>query len=451
MKNHLPRRAFAIASIVAAAGMFPLLRGQDRDDGKVYAIRGATIHTLAGQPIEDGTVIIQGGRITGVGSRIGVPRGAQVVNAQGLHVYPGMLDAFSYVGLTEVGAVSATNDITEKGDFNPHLQAAIAVHPASEHIPVARANGITHAVVAPGGAGLPLGGTGRGTPPVIPGEASLMNLNGWTWEEMLVDPAIGMVLTWPTIDMPRRFNFGPPEDEPSDPSFRKAEEKYEERVAEIETWLEASRHYGRAKQAGSLEAPDSKLEALLPVVEGRQRVIVVANAARAIRNAVAFCQKHKLKMVLAGGAEAWKEKKLLSEKKIPVILGPTQAIPEEEDDPYDKLYSAPGELHEAGIKIAFGSFNSSDSRLLPYEAAMGVPFGLPREEALNAITRNPAEILGIADRFGTVEEGKVANLIVTDGDPLSITTEVRYLFIQGELTPTDNKHQQLYEKYLARP
>lgn len=445
MNRLLAQRVLLTASVALLAWVSPRLHGQDAGEGKVYAIRGATIHTLAGEPIEDGTILMQAGRITGVGSKIGVPRGAQVVNAQGLHVYPGMLDAFSYVGLTEVGAVRATNDIGEKGDFNPHLQAAIAVHPASEHIPVTRANGITHVVVAPGG-------TGRGGgQSVIPGEASLMNLNGWTWEEMLVDPAIGMVLTWPTIDMPRRSRFRPPDDEESDPSFRKAEEKYLERVAEIEKWLEASRHYGRAKQAGTLETPDSKLDALFEVAEGRQQVIVVANEARAIRNAVAFCDKHKLKMVLAGGTEAWNEKKLLSEKKVAVILGPTQVTPEEEDDPYDKPYSAPGELHEAGVKIAFGSFNSSDSRLLPYEAATGVPFGLPREEALNAITRNPAEILGVADRFGTIEEGKVANLIVTDGDPLNITTQIRYLFIKGEPTPTDNKHQQLYEKYLARP
>jgi imidazolonepropionase-like amidohydrolase len=446
MNRYLAQRVLWIAAAVLAAWASPPLHGQDPGEGTVYAIRGATIHTLAGEPIEDGTIIIQGGRITGVGRRIGVPRGAQVVNAQGLQVYPGMLDAFSYVGLTEVGAVRATNDIGEKGDFNPHLQAAIAVHPASEHIPVTRANGITHAVVAPGGTG----GRGGGQS-IISGEASLMNLNGWTWEEMLVDPAIGMVVTWPTIDVPRSNRFRPPGDEESDPSFRKAEERYIERVAEIETWLEASRHYGQAKQAGTLETPDSKLDALFEVVEGRQQLIVVANEARAIRNSVAFCEKHKLKMILAGGAEAWKEKKLLSEKKIPVILGPTQVTPEEEDDRYDQPYSTPGELHEAGVKIAFGSFNSSDSRLLPYEAATGVPFGLPREEALNAVTRNPAEILGVADRFGTIEEGKVANLIVTDGDPLNITTQIRYLFIQGELTPTDNKHQQLYEKYLARP
>jgi imidazolonepropionase-like amidohydrolase len=445
MNRSVLRRAAWIAPVALMAcvwaGPAP---AQDASSGKIYAIRGATIHTLAGEPVEDGTVILQGGRITGVGRKIGVPRGADVINAHGLHVYPGMLDAFSYVGLTEVSAVRATNDVGEKGDFNPHLQAAIAVHPASEHIPVTRANGITHALIAPGGP------SRRGTnESIIPGEASLIHLAGWTWEEMLVDPAIGMVLIWPTIAMPRSSR--PRDDEESERSFRNAREKYELRVAEIENWLEAARHYGRAEQAGTLQAPDSKLEALLAVAEGRRRLIVVANRARSIRDAVAFSEKHKLRMILAGGSEAWKEKQLLSEKKIDVILGPTQVVPEEEDDAYDQPYSTPGQLHQAGIKIAFGTFDSSDSRLLPYEAATAVPFGLPREEALKAITRNAAEILGVADRLGTIEEGKTGNLIVTDGDPLDIATQVRYLFIKGELTPTENKHLELYEKYIARP
>jgi imidazolonepropionase-like amidohydrolase len=432
-------------ALLACAGPIAA-HAQDAPNAKVYAIRGATVHTLAGESIEDGTVILQGGRITGVGRKIGIPRSAEVINAQGLHVYPGMLDAFSYVGLTEVSAVRATNDIGEKGEFNPHLQAAIAVHPESEHIPVTRANGVTHVLVAPGGAAR------RGADAsIIPGEASLMNLAGWTWEEMLIDPAAGMVLIWPTIDMPRPNRPGGPDGEESGASFGKAREKYEEHVAEIENWLEAASHYGRAKQAGTVQTPDSKLEALLEVVEGRQELIIVANRARAIRNAVTFCEKHKLRMILAGGSEAWKEKQLLAEKKIPVILGPTQVLPEEEDDSYDQPYSTPGELHEAGVKFAFGTFNSSDSRLLPYEAATAVPFGLPREEALNAITRNAAEILGVGDRLGTIEEGKIANLIVTDGDPLEITTEIRYLFINGEPTPTDNKQLELYQKYIARP
>jgi imidazolonepropionase-like amidohydrolase len=268
---------------------------------------------------------------------------------------------------------------------------------------------------------------------------------------MLAESSAGLVITWPSIEMGGRGRFGPPaEGEESEPSFKKAQQEYEDRVAEVESWFEAARHYGQAKQAGALDGPDSKLEALLPVLAGDEQVLIVANEARDIRNAVAFAEKHKLKMVLAGGFEAWKEKTLLSEKKIPVILGPTQVLPGEEDDAYDQPYSTPGQLVGAGIKIAFGSFDASNSRLLPYEAATGVPFGLPREEALRAVTRNAAEILGVAERYGTIEEGKVANLIVTDGDPLSITTEIRYLFIQGELTPTDNKHQELFERYGAR-
>jgi imidazolonepropionase-like amidohydrolase len=445
--NNTSHRAYLAANLALAAALSAgVVWAQQEGDGKTYAIRGATVHTLAGEAIENGTVLIRDGRITGVGRNLSVPRGAEVVNAQGLHVYPGMLDAFSYVGLTEIRSVSATNDVGEKGDFNPHLQAAIAVHPASEIIPVTRANGVTHVLAAPGGTGGRSGGGG-----IIPGQASLMNLNGWTWEEMLAESSAGLVITWPSIEMGGRGRFGPPaEGEESEPSFKKAQQEYEDRIAEVESWFEAARHYGQAKQAGTLEAPDSKLEALLPVLAGAEQVLIVANEARDIRNAVAFAEKHKLKMVLAGGFEAWKEKTLLSEKKIPVILGPTQVLPGEEDDPYDQPYSTPGQLVGAGIKIAFGSFDASNSRLLPYEAATGVPFGLPREEALRAVTRNAAEILGVAERYGTIEEGKVANLIVTDGDPLSITTEIRYLFIQGELTPTDNKHQELFERYGAR-
>ncbi len=444
-RSSWPLAVWAVAFTLLGCALPVAARAQDDTSGKVYAIRGATVHTLAGEAIEDGTVLVQDGRITGVGRKLGVPRGAEVINAQGLHVYPGMLDAFSYVGLTEVGAVRATNDIDEKGEFNPQLEAAIAVHPESEHIPVTRANGVTQVLVAPGGE------PRRGAEPsIIPGQASLMNLAGWTWEQMLVEPTAGMVLVWPTIDMPRRRPGGPNGEE-SGASFTAAREKYEARVAEIDNWLEAASHYGRAKRAGTVQTPDPKLEALLEVVAGRRQLIVVANRARAIRHAVAFCEKHKLGMILAGGSEAWKEKQLLSEKKIAVILGPTQVLPEEEDDAYDQPYSTPGQLHAAGVKFAFGSFSSADSRLLPYEAATAVPFGLPREEALNAVTRNAAEILGVGDRFGTIEEGKVANLIVTDGDPLEIATQVRYLFIDGKPTPTDNKQLELYQKYIARP
>jgi imidazolonepropionase-like amidohydrolase len=209
----------------------------------------------------------------------------------------------------------------------------------------------------------------------------------------------------------------------------------------------------QAVERGSIDKfeRDLKLAALVPVVQGKLPLLITANDHREIKDAVQFCEQEKVRMILARGREAWKVKELLKEKKIPVILGPSHVLPSTEDEPYDQPFSLAGQLHAAGVKIAVATFDSANSRTLPYEAANYVPFGLPHAEALKAITVNPAEIFGMADRLGTIQPGKIANLIVTTGDPLEITTEVRHLFINGRLTSTDNKHQQLYERYLARP
>ncbi|MCL6564950.1 MAG: amidohydrolase family protein [Acidobacteriia bacterium] len=432
--NIANRRRALLAGICALGLLAPLAWTQSR---RVYAIRNAKIYTLAGPPIENGTVVVRDGKIAAVGRNVAVPSGAQVIQASGLQVYPGLFDSVSLLGLTEIGQVAATVDTTELGDYKPQLLAAVAIHPASEHIPVARANGITHAVSAPRGG-------------VLSGRASAIHLDGWTVEEMRLEPAVAMVLEWPslatgsfdfaTFTMRRR-------------PFSEVQREYEQKVAELRDWLVRARHYRQALQQGSPAKfeRDLKLEALVPVVEGRLPVLVLANNERDIRNAIQFCEEEKLKMILGSGAEAWRVKDLLKEKKIPVILRPTQSLPVQEDDPYDKPYTAPGELHAAGVKIAFATFNSSDSRTLPYEAAQAVPFGLPWEEALKAITIYPAQMFGLDDRLGTIEVGKIANLVVTDGDPLEITTQFRYVFIQGRPVSTDNRHRQLYEKYRARP
>ncbi|MGH9863654.1 MAG: amidohydrolase family protein, partial [Candidatus Acidiferrales bacterium] len=345
--------------------------------------------------------------------------------------------------------VSATVDIDELGSYNPHLAAATAVHPASEHIPVARANGITHALSAPGSSG---GGGffGGGGGALMPGQASLIHLSGWTIEEMLIKRSVGLIVNWPSFNT-RTFDFAT--FSVKERPFTEVKKEYDEKIVELENWLEAARHYAQAAEKGSPEKfeRDLKLEALAPVVEGKLPVIVMANSVRDIKNALEFCDQHHLKMILAGGAEAWKVKDQLKAKDIPVILRPTQALPGEEDEPYDKPFTNPAELHQAGVRIAFATFDSSDSRTLPYEAGNAVPYGLPYEVALKGITLTPAQILGVADQLGSLEVGKLANLIVTTGDPLEIQSQVRYLFINGQLTSTDNKHKQLYEKYRARP
>jgi len=438
------RTQILLTLVVAALLAAPLAAA-----AQAVAIKGATIYTLAGAPIENGTLVIRAGKIAAVGGpETPVPANATVIDAKGLRVYPGLFDAVSRLGLTEIGAVSATVDTNELGRYNPHLVAASAVHPASEHIPVARANGITHAVSAPGsGGGGFFGGFGGA---VFPGQGSLINLSGWTVEEMLIQSSVGLMLNWPSIQT-RTFDFATFEFR--EKPFTEAKKEYEERVAELEEWLGAAQHYAQAAEKGSPRNFDRelKLEALAKALRGELPVIVMANQARDIKNALEFLEKYKLKIILAGGREAWKVKELLKEKNIPVILSPTQALPGEEDQPYDKPFTAPGELAQAGVKIAFATFNSSDSRTLPYEAANAVPFGLPYEEALKAITLYPAQILGVDNELGTLEVGKRANLFITDGDPLDFKAQVLRLFINGVETSTDNKHRQLFEKYMARP
>lgn len=414
----------------------------------VYAIRGATVHPVEGEPIEDGTVLVRDGAVAAVGRDVAVPADASVVDAAGLHVYPGMMDAFSRLGLTEIGAVDASSDAAEITRWNPHLTAATAVHPASAHIPVARANGITHTVTAPGSGGGFFGvGGGEGG---IPGRAALLHLAGWTVEEMAGEPSLAMVVAWPEIQT-RSFDFSTFSFE--DKPFTEAKKAFDEALAELDEWFEAAAHYRQAQDRGDRSRLERnlKLEHLARTLGGGLPVIAVADDKRSIESALEFAERWELDLIIAGGDDAREVADELAARDVPVILGPTQSMPEREDDPYHAPFSLAGELHAAGVRIAFSSFSSADSRTLPYEAASAVPFGLPRDEALRAITLNPAEILGVADRIGTLESGKLANLMVTTGDPLEIQTRVEYVFIEGIPVDLANKHRSLYEAYRNRP
>jgi len=411
-----------------------------------YAITHAKVFTLAGAPIEDGTVIIHEGKIAAVGAGIPVPAGAQVIDAKGLQVYPGLFDPVTQMGLSEISAVNATVDTTETGSFNPDVTAATAILPSSAHIPVTRASGITEVIAAPASGGF----DSRGATNLVGGQASAIHLSGWTAEEMLINKRAAMVVDWPDIET-RSFDFSTFSSK--EKSFTDAKKEYDKQVSDLADYVEQARHYAQALQSSSSAGfqRDVKLEAMAPVIRGEVPLLVFADHGRQIRDAVEFCDKQKLKIILAGGAEAWKEKDLLRSKSVPVILRPTLGEPPEEDDAYDRLLTQPEELRAAGIKIAFGSFDNSFARRLGQNAANAVAHGLPYEEGLKAVTLYPAQMFGLDAQLGTIEKGKTANLIVTNGDPLDVTTDVRYLFIKGQLTSTDNKHKALYEKYLNRP
>jgi imidazolonepropionase-like amidohydrolase len=432
-----------VALILAASLAFPAWTQNAATTS--YAIKGGKVFTLAGPAIANGTVLIRAGKITAVGAGIAIPSDAQVIDASGLEVYPGMFDPVTQIGLNEVSAVSATLDVSELGDYNPELVAATAVNSASVHIPITRANGITEVIAAPGTTGFDLQSGG-----LIAGQASAFNLAGWTMDEMQINRSVAMVINWPSIQT-RTFDFAT--FSIKEKPYADVKKEYDKTVNALGDWMDRARHYAQAKEKGSpaLYERDLKLEALVPVVEGKLPVLVVADEARDIRNAVDFCSKQNLRMILGSGAEAWKVKDLLKAKKIPVVLAPTNRLPEQEDTPYDKPYTEPSELFAAGIPIAFSSFGTAFSRRLPQYAGTAVAYGLPHDEALKAVMLNAAQIFGLADQLGTLEPGKIANIIVTSGDPLEIQMQVRYLFIKGQLTSTDNKHRELYEQYRKRP
>jgi imidazolonepropionase-like amidohydrolase len=411
---------------------------QTRSD--TYAIRNARIVTVTGPVIEKGTVVISKGKIAAVGANVAIPQGASSIDATGLSIYPGLIDAGSELGLTEIGSVAGSVDTTELGDNNANIHVDVALHPDSSHIGVTRVNGITSALTAP------RGGT-------IAGQSAVINLDGWVPREMVVKSPVAMHINWPGAQG-RGFEFGGPGPQRAVAEVRKEQDRQIETVKKI---LRDANAYGDAKDARAKDPSlpkqdvDLKLEALIPVVRGEMPVIINANTERDINNAIAFADEMKLKMILAGGVEAFRVASKLKARNIPVIVGPVLRMPNREDDAYDAAFANAGLLSKAGVKIAFQTQESAEARDLPYHAGMAAAFGLPKEEALKAVTIYAAEILGVADRIGSIEVGKLANLIVTDGDPLEIRTHLKHLFINGRAIPLTSRHTELYEKYKARP
>lgn len=403
---------------------------------QTLAIEGGTVHPVSGSPYA-GTVVVRDGLIEAAGAGVETPADAEVIDAAGLHVYPGLLNAFTSVGLVEIGSIAATQDDSELGD-TPHLRALEAIHPASEIIRVTRANGITHVLSAPGGG-------------PWAGQASAILLDGWTVEEMAIEASAGLVLEWPSLET-REFDFST--FSVREKKFSEAKKDYDQTIDELGDWIGAARQYDHARSApgsGAAVEQNHALEAVARVTRGELLLIVVADRARAIRDAVAFADQHGLRLALASGRDAAQEAELLAEKGVPVILGAVQALPLQEDDAYDGPFTAPGDLERAGVPIAFGTFDSSSARVLPYEVATAVAFGLDPEAALRALTLGAAEILGLDDRLGSIDAGKWANLIVTDGDPLEVRTAVRHVIIRGRDVDLANRHSRSYELYGSRP
>jgi imidazolonepropionase-like amidohydrolase len=405
------------------------------------AIRNARIVTVSGPDIENGTVVIRDGKIEAVGANVSVPAGAQTIDGTGLSVYPGMIDAGTNMGLVEVPqGANGTVDLSEVGDLNPNAKAIIAVNPHSAHIGVTRVEGITNTLTAPTGG-------------LISGQAALINLLGTAPKEMAVVPHAALVINYPRIGF-GGGGFGGFQQPANLADTLTANERQVEQIRKI---LRDAEAYGRAQDAyakdKSLPRPDRNvvLEPLVPYVRGEQPVIFRADREAEIRGAIKFAEEMKLKPIILGGNDAWKVASLLKEKNIPVILTGIFSLPSREDDAYDALYENPAKLQQAGVRFCISTGDSGpEVRNLAQYAGMAAAFGLSKADAVKAVTLYPAQILNVADRLGSIEAGKMANLVVTDGDLLEIRTRIKYLLIDGRPVVLTSRHTELNDAFKNR-
>ena len=408
----------------------------------LYAIRNARIVTASGPEIENGTIVIRDGKIEALGTNVNIPSDAQTIDAKGLSVYPGMIDAGTSLGLVEVGqGAPGTVDLGEVGELNPNAKAIIALNPHSAHLAVTRVDGVTSTVT------LPVGG-------LISGQAAIINLVGTTPLEMAVVPYAALVINYPRLGN-RPGEFGGERQQPGNLTETLATSARQ--VEQIRKMLKDGEAYGRAHEAyakdKTLPRPDQNvvLEALVPYVRGERPVIFRADRESEMRGAIRFAEELKLKPIILGGDDAWKIAGLLKEKNVPVILSGILDLPSREDDFYDVLYENAAKLQQAGVRFCISSGdNGPNVRNLPYYAGMAAAFGLPKADALKAVTLYPAQIMNVGDRMGSIEVGKMANLVVTDGDLLETRTTVRHLFIDGREVKLTSRHTELYDAFKNR-
>jgi imidazolonepropionase-like amidohydrolase len=411
-----------------------------------FAIRGARIVPVTGPEIASGTVVVGGGRIQAVGANVAVPAGATVIDGAGLSVYPGMMDAGTSMGLAEIEqGANATVDVAEVGSFNPNAQAFWGVNPHSAHVGVTRVVGITHVLTRPTGG-------------VVSGQAALLNLAGSTVPEMSVVPRAALAVELPRSGFGGGRVGGFAALAASSANQQEVTRTRQRQLDSLRAMLRDAEAYGRAADAyakdRALPRPrqDVVLASLVPAVRGQMPVLFVADRAADIREAVAFAEEMKLTPIIVGGRDAWQVAALLKQKDVPVLLGGVMTLPAREDDPYDVNFAAPAKLAAAGVRFAITSGDAgAEARNLPYTAGMAAAFGLSKDDALKSVTLWPAQILGVADRFGSIEPGKVANLVVTTGDILEARTDTKYLFIDGRPVPLDTKHTDLNARFKDRP
>ncbi len=422
----------ALCATSGAQDLAPKAPSQER----AIAIIGTTVHTVSGETIENGVVAFTDGELVAVGGRDdgsgAVPRGARVIDlsGQGLHVYPGLIGANTLMGLMEIGAARATLDYDEVGQFSPEVRASISVNPDSTIIPVTRSNGILTVGV------MPSGGT-------LPGRASVIRMDGWTNEDLTIDDDAGVIVNWPSVQLQTGWWVRSTDEE--------QRKRTKEQLERIDGAFDEAEAYFAARAADATTPQDLRWEALRGVISGDDRLLIRANELDQIMSAVRWASERAYKVTIVGGMDAPRCADLLVRHDAWVMVTGTHRLPNRRDDEYDWSYRVPQMLEEAGVTWCLaatgGNFETPHERNLPYHAATAVAHGLDHDEAVKSITIDAAKLLGVDDVLGSLEVGKAATLIVTDGSPLEFTTEISMAFIDGRLIDLSNKQTELAAKY----
>ncbi len=393
-------------------------------------IQGATIHVGNGQVIEKGDIRIENGKITYIGASQQLSTtDAEVIRAEGKHVYPGLILLNTTLGLTEIGAVRATVDEQETGQLNPHVRSIIAYNTDSEIIAVSRSNGILLAQITPQGG-------------LVSGTSSVVQLDAWNWEDAAFKTDEGLHINW--VSMFQRPNFFAGE------TAVKKNERRKEALQQADILFKEAYAYA---QIGTPTPVNARLEAMKGLYDGTKQLYIHADRAKEIMEAVKFAQDNKVKnIVIVGGLESYMITDFLKNNKVAVVLNHTFNLPSRVDDDVDLPYKMPYLLQKAGVKYAIGyEENHTQARNLPFAAGLAAGYGLSKEEALTSITLSAAQILGVADRTGSLEKGKDGTLIICEGDVLDMrTSKVTHAFIQGRKVNLDDKHKRLYQKFKAK-
>jgi imidazolonepropionase-like amidohydrolase len=422
-----------------------------RSKAESILLENATVHTVSGETFSPGRVLVQDGKIRDVSAMGGAERNLTPVDAKridltGLHLYPGLIALDTSLGLSEIGGVRSTRDETEVGDFVPDVESWIAVNPSSEIIPVVRANGVAYVEPAPQGA-------------VVTGQSSVVALDGWTTEQMVFKKNAALHVVWPEMEL----DLTPKDKFSGDKSkWKSVEDQAKERdkkIRMLNDFFFDARAYSAAKSAAETNSAKPQLvpawEAMIPYVRGELPVMIHANETRQIKQAIHWVQTNALKGVIVGGRDAALVTNELVAAKLPVVYENVYTPRVRETESYDAHFKTPFLLQKAGVKVVISmgpeTFDAPLTKNLPYQAAQAIAFGLPEAEALKSITLYPAEVMGVADKIGTIEVGKEASFFAMDGSVFDLRAHVKQMWIAGREVSLENRHTRLYQKYKNRP